>query len=358
MPDDVTMQFVSSTGTYIFAKDAMPLFGRRPEYARATDQGPAGNRRINCTLNGFFAANNHHDVIAEYQKLLQVIKSNDALFTYRVTNGSDTITVVDTRVYMNDYTEPADWKQYTGDFSLGFHYFELPVQVTSDLGILAVYRPTTGTPYIFSPTPHWAGSFKSNRPNFRGPRITPSGRPIASETTVTLSGRLAAENHADLAGKVNALTQALQFDGTLDYGVWSNAVRVEDFQIPSVFPRNYVDYQIVFKYDSPGIVKFNSKRIIGRLNGSPKITELPFCGQVRTQVFLPLGQTISYYVSCQAYKVQDARDAIAAELGNIIIGGGIEMEGGREEWNDSECEVSLSCTKYYFPPVVNNLTGS
>lgn len=349
------MQFVSSTGTFTFDREFMPLIGRRVGYARQGDQGYAGNKRIDCTLNGFFYSISHKEVVDRYQALLAILKCNDAHFVYRT---DDQTIIVDKQVYIDDYAEPVDWKQYSGEYSLAFHYFELPTHTLSDLGIQAVYSPSTGPPYTFNPVPNWSGSFKPNRPNWRGPRVTPSGQPLASETTVTLTGRLAADDHAALKNKVDALTGALQYDGTLNYGVWTNQVRVEDFQIPSTFPRNYVDYQIVLKYDSPGIIKFSSKRSVSRLHNHPKITELPLCGTVRTLLFTPLGQTINYYFNIQAMSIPAARTLLINEVQAMIFSGGIELEGGREEWDDSQNEVTLTCSKYYFPPVVNNLQGS
>jgi hypothetical protein len=355
MPNQTFMQFVSNTGTYTFDQEAMPLIGRRVEYARQSDQGQAGNRRINCTLNGFFYKNSHKDVVAEYKKLLDVLKCNDAKFTYKTDNLT---TVLDQRVYIDGYDEPVDWKQYTGDYNLSFHYFEQPNHLLADLGITAIYSPNTGAPFNFETTPHWAASFKPNRANFRAPRVTPSGQAIANETQVTLEGRLAADDHVALRNKAEALTQALQYDGVLNYGAWTNNVRVEGFSIPTTFPRNYLDYQIVFKYDSPGIIEFRSKREIGRIHGSPKITEIPFCGTVRTQVFPVLGQEISYFFSLRAMTISAARTALANEVANMVITGGIEMPGGKEIWDDSEPQVTLNFTKYYFPYVVNNLAGS
>lgn len=351
MPEIVTsMQFVSNTGTYIFDKNNLPLIGRRADYNRLTDQGQAGNRRINVTLNGFFDKNNHKEVVQEYQKLLEVIKCNDAKFTYKV----DDVAIIDGLVYIDGYDEPVDWKQYTGDFSIGLHYFEKPNHLLSDLGILAVYAPEGAAPFKFDPVPHWAGSFKPTRPSVYGPRETPSGQKIGNEVAVTLTGRLADEDHSKLRIQVDALETALKKDGTLTYGAWTNKVYVDDFQIPSVFPRNYCDYQIVFRYATEDIIRFNSKRSISRLHNNPKITELPFCGTVRIQQFVPLGQTINYFFSLQAMSIEDARTALTNEMEAMIIPNGIELEGGKEDWDEGECSVTVSCSKYYFPPVIDN----
>jgi hypothetical protein len=370
--NNVFMQFVSTTGTFTFDGESMPLFGRRLEYTRATDQGHGG-RKINCTLQGFVEGKQHTDVIKAYQKLLDVIKCNDVKFTYKADQTTDIM--VDQRVYMDDYSDPVDWKEYQGDYSIAFHYFEKPNFTATDLGIVVKYIPKADPlqtdpqhpsvyisnipqTYEFDPPPLWAAEQKKNRAGSRAPAVTAFGRIIAEEATIVLTGRLFADNHHDIRQKIDLLRDAFKWDGSLIYGEWQNDVRVEDLQIPTTFPRNYCDYTIVLKYDTKDIIEFRSRRRISRLHKYPKITEIPACGVVRVQEFSTLGQTINYFIYIRCMTNALARSLLSQEVSNLIIPGGVELEGGSEEWDDSERSVTLSCSKYYVQPPIPNIQGS
>lgn len=353
----VLMKLVSATGTFIFDTARMPLFDRRLEYMRLSDQG-YGGRRVNCSLNGFIQGNRHKEVIEKYQALLAIVKANNALFTYQV----DDLVIINQQVYFDDYEEPADWKEYEGDYNLTFHYFEVPNHSMAELGITASYSPTSGPLsggiYTFDPVPLWGGSKKNNREDWRSSIVTPSGQRIADEITVTLTGRLHATNEATLRGKLNTLSSFLDYGGVLNYGSWSSTVRVEDFQIPPTFPRDYCDYSITFKYDTAGVIEFRSRRQYSRLHAFPKITELPYCNTRRIQLFGPSPQTVNYFISVRAMTLAIARSQIASEVANLVISGGIELEGGSEAHDDTRNTVTLNFTKFYSNPVLANLAGT
>jgi hypothetical protein len=349
----VSMKFTSSLGVYQFDTEEMPLIGRRVEYQRGQDQG-YGNRRINCDLTGFFDRKNHQEIVAAYKELLDVIKANDAQFEYKV----EDVTIINSRVYMDNFADPADWKEFQGDYAISFHYFEQPDFTVSDLGILATYTPTVGPAYVFVQTPYWQSGIKKNRAGFRAPAKTPAGVDLASEVTITLSGQLTADTHANMKNKIEELKTSFASDGVLNYGDWSNAVRVEDLQIPSVFPRDYCNFVIVLKYDSPGVIECQSRRSFSRIHGFPQIEEFPWCGTRRIRVFGPSGQYVNYFIRIRALDIATARTQLANEAANLIVAGGVEMEGGKEDWDDTDPSVSLSCTKFYNTPLLANLNNS
>jgi hypothetical protein len=353
-----SMQFTSSLGNFQFAGDEMPLLSRRIEYQRHGDQG-YGNRKINCDLQGFFDRNNHFDIMQAYTSLINIIKANDAMFLYSTSSSAGSVKeIINKRVYLDGYADPADWKEYQGDYTLAFHYFEPADFSIADLGIAVSYQTTVGL-YTFVQPPFWQASIKPNRTSWRAPRFTPSGKPISSEATITLTGQLTtAGGHPDLKAQVEDLRNAFQLDGTLNYGSWSNAVRVETIDIPQTFPRDYCEFSLALKYDLQDVYNFQSTRSFSRLHAFPKIKEYPWCGTRRIQTFFPSAQTVRYYISIQAASISAARSLLANEALALITPNGIEMEGGVEEWNDTDLSVTLTCTKFYDPPILNNLANT
>lgn len=375
MATNVLMQFYSKTGTYTFNSERLPLFSRRVDYMRPTDQG-VGGRKLLCTLSGFFEGQQHTDIIQAYQQLLKVIKCNDVKFTYKGDAGPFNDMIAEKRVYMDDYAEPTDWKQYQGDYSLAFHYFEEPDATAADLGIIVKYQPklhakqqdpskpdiyvTGGDPaeYVFDPVPYWDCRLTTVREDWHGDKVTAYGRSLSNEMTVTLTGRLHADSHDNLKKKIDALHKAFEYDGQLTYGGFINSVKVVDINIPTTFPRDYVDYQITLKYNTEGVLKFVSKRRIARLHNFPKITELPWCNTVRVQQFQPLGQQVNYYIQIQATTLAVARSYLVNEASMIVVPGGIELDGGTHEEDDNNNTITLSFSKYYTEPILQNIANT
>lgn len=350
----VIMSFSSTTGSFSFPAEEMPLFGRRLEFQRKGDQG-YGNRRINCELQGFFDRKSHEEIIQAYQELLNVIKANDAEFVYNVTGIGD---VIRKQVYIDSYADPADWKEYQGDYSINFHYYEQPDFSTATLGITASYVPDTGGAYQFVQTPMWSSSLKPTRTSWRSPSTTLGGTQIGGEASIQLTGQLTADSYSQMKQKVDELMAAFSYDGTLHYGTWSSPVRVDDIQVPQSFPRDFLDYTISLKYDTQDLIEFKSKANYSRVHLQPKIKEYPFCGTRRIRLFNPSAQQVNYYIFIRAKTLALARTHLANEAANLIVPGGIEMPGGTEEHSDDERTITLSCTKYYDTPILNNVAGS
>lgn len=374
MANQVLMQFASAGGAYQFGPDEVPLFSRRVDYMRPLDQG-YGGRKLICTLSGFFEGKEHTDIIGKYKQLINVIKANDVTFTYRGDNTTLSDVMVEQRVYMDDYVEPTDWKEYQGDYNLTFHYFEQPTAANT-LGIIAKYQPklnskqqdpakpdiyvSGGDPaaYTFDPVPYWDCRLATTREDWHGEKVTAYGRSLANEMSVTLTGRLHSDSHANLKKKIDALHKAFEYDGQLTYGEFINDVKVVDISIPTTFPRDYVDYQITLKYNTSGVLKFVSKRRIARLHNFPKITELPWCNTVRVKEFAPLGQQINYYIQLQATSMATCRSLLVNEAKMIVIPNGIELDGGTQEEDDNTNTITLSFSKYYKTPVLSNIENS
>lgn len=347
----VTMSLSSVKGTYNFPADEMPIFSRRLEYTRQGDQGYSLRKR-NLTLEGFFLRNNHQEICTAYQELLKVLNANNAVFVYN--NGLEDI--VNATVYVDDYSEPPDWKEYDGVYNIAMHYFEQPQEGT-ELGIQASYTSNGGT-WHFDPTPNWAGGYQRSRNDHRGPVLSPSGAPLNIELTQTLSGWITAPDSAQMQTKVNDFATIIGQDGQLQYGAWANNVRIAEIQLPSTFPRDYCPYTIVFKYDSQPLISFSSSRSISRIHNHPKIIDNPYCGVKYAKEYSQSPQEITYNIKLRAYDVLTARTLLVNEAAALIIPNGVEMPGGVEVWDDMDTSVAFTCTKWYPNAVIANLTGT
>ena len=347
----VTMTINSVNGLYTFPADEMPLIQRRVEYARQGDVGYSLRRR-NVTLSGFFLRNSHAEIMSAYQELLRIVNANDATLVYSI--GTEDI--INNQVYIDDYTEPEDWKEYEGNYQISMHYFEVPKQGT-ELGIQASYTSPGGT-FHFDPTPNWSGGFKRIRPDFRSPVTTPSGQALTSEQSQTLTGWLVAPDAAQMQTKINELAQVCGQDGQLQYGAWINNVRIEDLQLPNTFPRDFCPYTIVFKYDTSNIIEYESTRSIARVHNNPKFIVNPYCGTKYAKEYAESPQEITYSIRLRAYTVASAREFLANEASFLIEPGGVEVPGGTEVWSDMNTSVAFTCTKWYPNAVIPNLAGT
>lgn len=343
---------VSTKGQFAFADYDLPLVTRRVTNNRKTDQGHS-RRVVSINLDGFFTGNKHSDVVDKYQKLKNILDVNDAKITYN--DGSNNI-LYDKTVYIDSLNEPQSWKQYSGDYSIAMHYHEEIDNNSTGLGIIASYVSEDGT-YTFSPVPLWSRGKKPGRNNWRQSLTTFNGKTIGGDVNIKLQGILVADEHVNLHKKIVELENKFSKDGTLNYGSFSNAVKVSNVNIGSVFPRDYCEYSIDLNYNSEvdGVHMLSTKRTFSRTTLQPKIRERPFCGDRIIQLFNTSGQRATYRVRLRSSTVDQARSLLADELANLVTSGGIEMDGGSEEWDYDSATVSVTIVKYHSTPILSNI---
>lgn len=348
-----TISITNNTDTYVFTAREMPLISRRVNDNRRVENGP-NRRTVSVRLSGFFTGAMHSDVVTKYQNLLKVLKSNEVYLTY--TDGVTTI-YDDKRCFPSGYTEPQDWKQYSGDYNFNLLLYE---QGNNDTTISASYVSTGGT-YTFDPIPIWSSSYSPNRNSPYSNRYTPNQALIAREATIELTGFVTVEgpDHVAIAADMQLLRDALKHDGTLNYGSWSDEVRVVNANIPPVFPTDYYEYSITFAYQLESeIYKFESKRTYPRIHKHPLIKNHPYCFRRTVKEFNTSGQLVQYVLSVWSKDITTCRAKLSSEAANLISPGGIEMPGGSEQWDDQNNSVILTIPKYYDQPVLANLSGT
>lgn len=348
---DAYIIFTSPRGVFNFAMHDMPTIGRRIVYKRPNESGSAFYLTIAMTLTGWFEGDEHAEIVAKYKALCDTLRATDVKVTY----FDGQVTVLDDKiVFIDDIAEPDDWKQYTGDYSLNFHYFE-EIQTGSYLNVSASYSSPSGS-YMFEHTPLWSSKSENVRSDWGGRSSTPGGVPLGSKINITLDGELAASSHANMIAKIEAMKQAFKSDGTLNYGYWSDSVKV--VSPPSfgpTLPYFVCPYQIVVGYTSAGLYEFSSTRTFGRINQMPDIRKRKFCPTDFVRENRPSGQEITYELSARGGSLQQVRTLLRAEAINLVIPGGIEMEGGTEVWDDMLNKITISIKKYHVAPVLQNI---
>lgn len=352
----VSLSISSPVGSYDFADASkeMPLIGRTVGWIRQDDEGPS-YRRINVTIQGFFEGLTHADVVAKYQALLAILVANDCVLTY---NDGATNVINAQRVYLEGFTDPPDWKQYDGEYTLTMYYFEAHTHPTADLGIAATYV-TTSPPvtYTFDPPPLWGRSIIPRQdPN--APLLSPAGAAIGSLATIDLSGFLTATSHAALKTKMDDLQNAFLADGTLNYGSFSQAVKTGPVVFQQSYPRLNVNYSITLTYAINEIITLDLERDFSRLHSHPAIIERHFCGTRRILFGNSSGQFVRYNGTIQASTIANARSLLATEMALFIIPGGIEIEGGSQRENIRNASINLDLTKFYSVPVLANMANT
>lgn len=340
-------------GTYDFGDEELPVIQRGRSYERQSDQGPSRSK-ITVGLKGFFEGDMHSEVVAKYQTLLSVLQANDAVLNYH----DGVAQVINDRVYLSSYNEPSDWKQYDGTYDISLYYFDAHANPTADLGISASYSSSAGS-HSFDPVPHWSRSYSKGRSDPHGPNTAPSGAAIQDKVQFVLTGFLTGTSHSDLVSKISSIETALGADGTLTYGDYTDSVRVVDFKLPNTFPRDYVNYSITFEREVSGIRSIKSKSSFTRIHNFPIIRNRPYCPTPDITTFpRASGQVGTYDIRIDAESVSAARTLLATEAAALIVPGGIEMEGGKEDWDHDKVSVHLNVKKYYATAVNPNLAGT
>jgi hypothetical protein len=288
----------------------------------------------------------------QYENLKRIMEGNDLTLYYN--DGAREI-AANVRCYVNDYGEPDGWKEYNGDYSISLYYFEDSVTT----GFFDVSYSSSLGAYPFEKAPVLGFQLQQQRLDEYSPSVTPSGVQMALTMQGSISGTIFAENHEALVVKANQLRDAFSADGILTYGAWSQPILVKQINIPPVFPNQFFDYEIAFSYTPPGVREFKAVREFDRLHYNPEIKKLWYCGgATRIKLYGLSGQNVSYTFSLKADSVANARALLANEVAAFVISDGIELQGGREVWDETAFSVQLSFTKYYDTPVLYNMGGT
>lgn len=345
----LAMSITSTVGTFTFSEtppNDMPKFGREVEYIRLDPQGPS-LRRVLITLTGQWLTDDLEETMLQYASLCAILKHNDITFTFSDANVTHYSAK---RMQVERYTEPEEWKFYDGNFTLQFYYFE---GQTSSIPIVVKYGN-----YTFEDPPTWSRKIASNRKNsFR--KTSPAGQVIGSVATIQVRGHLFATSHSPLKTKIDLLDAALELDQqTFQYGDFTNTVGVFDKSITETVPEVYAYFAIDFQYVIGDIVNLSVRKRFSRLHRNPVIKEKPLCNSRIIKQMNLSGQYIDYGISIQGPTISQCRAMLVTEVTNAVYAGGIEVDGGSEEWDEDNISVNLSIKKFHNAYVASNIQPS
>ena len=355
------IEFVSTNGgTFTFID--LPLITRSVEYKRSHETGPAAMRRINVVLSGFFTGDDHEDIVQQYESLKSVLA--DSIVNWEYNDGSNEI--ANGQIRVQSYSEPSDWKQYDGNYTISFYYFEK--QTANNPYVVSIV--TSGGTLTLSPTPKWSRKIKPNKSGTTNNTATPFGRTIGSDVSINLEGykrdsnldtdKPAAPVPADIFASEEEFTTVLGVPGTgafatLNYGPFSESVYIEDWDFSAGMLQDYFDYKISMKYYTEAVMKLSAKISFPRIHNNPKVTERAACGDRLIEYGNLSSQLVSYSVKLSADTLPNARSLLADELSVLIFAGGIEWPGGNEEWDYDSNTVSVTIKKFHDIPILSNL---
>lgn len=347
MPAEIFLENQALGNRYDFQD--LPLVGRSYDYSRVAQQG-ASRKNVTVNLNGFLVGDRHTDIISQYLELVSVLESGYLRLYYHDGNQQ----VIDRYVYVQSYTEPSDWKEYDGNYTIVCSYPSDNTQESAELGLTASYVTEDGT-YQFDPIPAYSKSKASMREDPYDLDYADDLR-VADQVTITLTGFVQADNPSALQVKMDALDAAFSKDGTLNYLGWSWPVQRGALQWNSDTPINYATYTINFTYRDTALYKIDVSRTNPRLHPFLKVVDRPYCGTPYSKHFPTYvsGQYVTYSVAVKAIDVATAVSILKDELARIVIAGGIENAGGTQKYDERTNSASVTVTYYYNTPVILN----
>lgn len=347
------MTLTSDTnGTFDFIAESfdLPLVGRTLNITRASSQGPSYSG-TSVALEGFVDGNNHEEVIAKYQSLIAILKSNTVTFYYH----DGTQEIFNRRMYVESYSEPTDWKQYDGTYRIGLRFIEPIANSPLDYdGLICSFVSLNGT-FTFDPVPAWSRQTTVLR-------SSPYQSIFNRESEVTLRGFVYGEDHNAVLSTLRDMETVCTEDGILTYGTFTGTAYANGFSVQEDVPNNIAEYTLSFKVPlDNSIIQLSSSVSFDRLHSNPIVKKMPYCGGdviVNFPLYVP-SQRIRYTISAQsALSAAHAQSLVSAEAAILVVPGGYEEPGGSEEKNDRTGTYSMNFTKIYQTPVYFNTANT
>lgn len=361
----------------------VPLIARKQTIARVGDTG-FGSYRTDMTLSGFFEARDHPDAVRKYLRLENILSQSYGYLSYKVSSvDGEHIVAWDQLVYIDDLDEPMEWKQHDGAYTISFHYFTdrcdsginflrcsyipFPTSVLKatdydQLGIMAAaYEDADdeenihGT-YNFRNAPLWTKNIKrqQSHPTYQS---LPSGSEVARKSEITLVGILQGTGYENVMAKMEALEDAFEHAGILNYGTWSGLFYPDgNVQFSQVMPDFNVQYTIRGESYDTEIYSMKCSRTFTRTHHHPLIRPRKYCFITNVYEFHESGQTVTYSMSLQAKDRKRTRQLLYDEFKNFVTEKDdmVLMDGGTERWTDDNT-IELTCSYYYREKILTNL---
>lgn len=323
----------------------MPLFSSRVSTSRREG---VSVKKHDCVLTGFVRGINHYETRLQLATIRSFSVYNHVHFLYYAND----VGVVNNQVYIDNVTEPTDWKEYNAKYTITFHYFTCPCE-DDPIGSPVTAVTKDGETYTFSPQPIFSISTANIR---KSPWVCNKtlydGVALGQKVIMNFTGVLCAATHEELVNKMSDLDEVVKNDFVLTYGDWTEWVFVEKPASYAISDfTTHAIYQFSVSYYTGDIYEMESKVVFTRQHKYPKVTPRLYCGITEVDEFHESGQYITYSLRILSLDPEKTRLQLGQEFGNMIVGGGVLMQGGNESWNE-DGSMSVTSMFYYEEPVL------
>jgi hypothetical protein len=340
-------------GTYQF--DPVPQVGIRRSAAHIGEArtGP-GTSECVVTLVGKVKGENLNQVQTKWWALKAAL-AKDAQTLYW---HDGTTLRINQAAKVDGPDTPPEWGQYEQTYTIRFLYWPLD-DVRTAPATVSYAGFTFCTAAENAPWPVFGREVTVERPD-------PDGARSVVRVRVSLVGFFEEGSITANLAKLDALKAALATDGgTLTYGPFVQAVKIDGFShTPDTMDRR-VAYQVTFSYVEgsaggyEGVSKIQTSLTITRVGKRYVRHYVPFSDYPSIQDLGRTGQTVTFTGSVTADTVAHARLAAIAEIASAFPAGGYEDPGSHitEAGGayDEHHKVDFNIVKFYLIPV---FTGS
>lgn len=299
------------------------------------------------TLSGRVKGNDLNAVQAKFHALRAALEGDRKTLVYN--DGS--ATRLNDIAHVTAFNTPEQWGQYEQTYTISLTMIPLSVTRVSPIavsyGSFVFAAASANTPW-----PTIARNFTVEREGQDGARGV-------TRAKVTLTGWFEEGSQAAAETKIAALVSALSTDNlTLTYGTWSQACKIESWDVPEDILDKVVPYTAIFLYNvgtggpGTGVTKFSSSREITRVVNRNRKHFVPFRNHATVQNLRESSQMITATGFAVADTLANARAAAVDELALMLPATGYEEEGSTIRENPREVRVDWNVSKFYTAPVL------
>jgi hypothetical protein len=351
----ITSEVSLKYGSYNFVTEGLPIpqVGIRENVRRAGDGNSApGPRQRQVVLQGRITGADHASIARQIRQL-DAAFSKDRQVLYWHDGTAEHINHV---AYVQNIEFPAEWQQYEAHYTITLLYHPL------DDTYAAPGKVQYGS-FVFCDT----SGGNANKPiptisrQFQAMRDSPDSTRRCDRIHVTLSGTFQEGSLAANQSKLDSLETALQSDGTLIYGGWTQSVKVVSWNHAASELSEVVAWTIEFSYEAntgaSGLREMSSSRTIERQTYRNIHEAVPFVDFETSQNLGYGSQTITAegYAVCDS--LAQAQVAALAEIASMIPVGGVEERRVIRE-NSAQNRVEWTVAHWYgIPALLGGIYG-
>jgi hypothetical protein len=322
-----------------------PLIGTTIDNIRQDEQG-TGLNKITLNLSGFIDGCDSTDVFDRIKTLQAALKKNMVEVT--ITVGTTNL-YTNKMMYVQNFNDPEAWKEQVCDYNISLYFFE----AITDANDEANFGEANLNGYALAALPSIGRQMITGRLDFCD-NLNRARQAIK----ISMSGFIPVtgiEEAFEIQEDMRAAFYNVDSNGyiTIGYNEYSQSCKPLSLAFAEVTPKNQMYYTAEMEYWSSDIISVTAKRVVTRINMSPRIKKKPICNQTTVQLLGISNQTITYSISVKAVTMAQAISQLSTEVA-LRVGGGVELEGGTFETDENTNTASTTIILFYVTPVIGN----